>query len=50
MVAEVVGGALANSLAIMSDAAHLLSDVAGMVRSSFFFCDGKTTVHGKRSL
>lgn len=30
MVAEVVGGALANSLAIMSDAAHLLSDVAGM--------------------
>lgn len=31
MVAEVVGGALANSLAIMSDAAHLLSDVAGMV-------------------
>ena len=32
MVAEVVGGALANSLAIMSDAAHLLSDVAGMVR------------------
>lgn len=31
MVAEVIGGALANSLAIMSDAAHLLSDVAGMV-------------------
>jgi zinc transporter 2 len=33
MVAEVVGGFVANSLAIMTDAAHLLSDVAGFVIS-----------------
>jgi len=30
MIAEVVGGIIANSMAILTDAAHLLSDVAGM--------------------
>ena len=29
MTAEFVGGIIANSLAILSDAAHLLTDVAG---------------------
>lgn len=35
MGAEVVGGYLANSLAIMTDAAHMLSDVAGFMISYF---------------
>jgi len=33
MLAEVVGGMLAHSLAVMTDAAHMLSDVAGFVVS-----------------
>ena len=33
MLAEVVGGLLAHSLAVMTDAAHMLSDVAGFVVS-----------------
>ncbi|EGZ11482.1 hypothetical protein PHYSODRAFT_517016 [Phytophthora sojae] len=35
MCAEVVGGSIAGSLAIMTDAAHLLSDVAGFCISLF---------------
>ena len=35
MTAEVIGGALANSLAIMTDAAHLLSDLLGFALSIF---------------
>jgi len=35
MVVEIVGGVIANSLAIMSDAAHLLSDLAGFFISLF---------------
>eukprot|EP00057_Strongylocentrotus_purpuratus_P002271 XP_003724177.1 PREDICTED: zinc transporter 2 [Strongylocentrotus purpuratus] len=35
MIAEVVGGSLANSLAIMTDAAHLLSDFASFLISIF---------------
>lgn len=35
MILEVVGGIIANSLAIMTDAAHLLSDLAGMLISIF---------------
>ena len=31
MLAEIVGGVLAHSLAVMTDAAHMLSDVAGCV-------------------
>lgn len=30
MSVEIVGGYLANSIAIMSDAAHLISDVLGI--------------------
>lgn len=33
MAAEIVGGYLAHSLAIMTDAAHMLSDVAGFMIS-----------------
>ena len=35
MVAEAVGGVLANSLALLSDAAHMLSDVAAVSLSLF---------------
>ena len=35
MIIEIVGGYLANSLAIMTDAAHMLSDVAGFMISYF---------------
>jgi cation diffusion facilitator family transporter len=35
MIAEVIGGSLAGSLAIITDAAHLLSDVAGFLVSLF---------------
>nr|AKN21623.1 slc30a-3 [Schmidtea mediterranea] len=35
MIAEIVGGTLANSLAIMTDAAHLLSDFASFMISLF---------------
>lgn len=35
MVCEVIGGYFANSLAIMTDAAHLLSDLAGFLISIF---------------
>jgi len=35
MVCEIIGGFLANSLAIMTDAAHLLSDLAGFLISIF---------------
>lgn len=33
MIAEIIGGYMANSLAIMTDAAHLLSDLAGFLIS-----------------
>jgi zinc transporter 2 len=35
MTAEIIGGWLANSLAIMTDAAHLLSDLLGFLLSIF---------------
>jgi zinc transporter 2 len=35
MIIEFIGGLLANSVAIMTDAAHLLSDLAGFVISIF---------------
>lgn len=35
MIAEVVGGYIAQSLAIMTDAAHLLTDLASMMISLF---------------
>ncbi len=33
MVIEIIGGYLANSITIMSDAAHLLSDLLGFIIS-----------------
>lgn len=33
MIAEIVGGLMAHSLAVMTDAAHMLSDVAGCAHS-----------------
>lgn len=33
MLIEIIGGYLANSLAIMADAAHMLSDIAGFMIS-----------------
>ena len=33
MVAEVIGGYLSNSVAIMTDAAHMLSDCSGFIIS-----------------
>lgn len=35
MIVEVIGGFLANSMAIMTDAAHLLSDFSGFLISIF---------------
>ena len=35
MVAEVIGGYLSNSVAIMTDAAHMLSDCSGFIISIF---------------
>lgn len=35
MGAEIVGGYLAHSIAIMTDAAHMFSDVAGFMISYF---------------
>lgn len=35
MVIEVIGGAIAHSMAIMTDAAHLLSDFSGFLISIF---------------
>lgn len=35
MAAEIVGGVMAGSLAILTDAAHLMSDVAGFGISIF---------------
>ena len=35
MVFEVAGGYIANSLAVMTDAAHMFSDVAGFMISFF---------------
>jgi len=40
-VAEVVGGYLAGSLAVMTDAAHLLSDFAGFLVSLFAIWVGR---------
>jgi len=35
MILEIIGGIISNSLAILTDAAHMLSDVAGFVISIF---------------
>lgn len=35
MITEVIGGIMSDSLAILTDAAHMLSDVGGFVISMF---------------
>ena len=47
MICELIGGWLSNSLAILTDAAHLLSDVSGFVISIFSIWVGM--VPAKRS-
>ena len=49
MIAEVVGGYYAGSLAIMTDAAHLLSDVAGFLISLFALWVGSLPASSKMS-
>ncbi|KAG7385197.1 hypothetical protein PHYPSEUDO_001739 [Phytophthora pseudosyringae] len=49
MCAEIVGGFLAGSLAIMTDAAHLLSDVAGFCISLFAIWVGTLPASGRLS-
>ena len=41
MMAEIIGGLLANSLAIISDAAHLFSDLSGFLISIFAIMIGQ---------
>jgi len=41
MMVEIIGGILANSLAIITDAAHLFSDISGFLISIFAICIGK---------
>ena len=49
IIAEVIGGFMANSLAIMTDAAHLLSDVAGYLISLFAIWMGTFPATAKMS-
>ena len=41
MMAEIIGGLLANSLAIITDAAHLFSDLSGFLISIFAIMIGQ---------
>lgn len=43
MTIEIVGGIVAGSLAILTDAAHMLSDVAGFVISIVAILIGRKT-------
>lgn len=47
IIAEVVGGLIANSLAIISDAAHLLSDLSGFIISIFAMIIGKKAANSR---
>ena len=47
IIAELVGGILANSLAIISDAAHLFSDLSGFFISIIAMIIGKKTSNSK---
>jgi len=49
MIAEIVGGFLSDSLAILTDAAHMLSDVAGFVISIFAIWIGQKSPTQKNS-
>lgn len=43
MIAEIIGGIMSDSLAILTDAAHMLSDVAGFAISMFSIWIGSKT-------
>ena len=45
MICEAIGGYMANSLAIMTDAAHLLADLAGFLISVFALVHYDTHTH-----
>jgi cation diffusion facilitator family transporter len=47
LIAELIGGVIANSLAILSDAAHLSSDLSGFVISLFSLYIGKKKANNK---
>ena len=47
MIVEIIGGAMAHSLAIMTDAAHMLSDVAGFCVSLMALFLAKRKADGK---
>ena len=49
MCIEIIGGYLANSIAIMSDAAHLLSDFLGFIISILSICISKKTATSEMS-
>jgi zinc transporter 2 len=49
MAIEFTGGYIANSIAIMSDAAHLLSDFSGFAISMFSIWIGTKPAHGGMS-
>jgi zinc transporter 2 len=46
LIVEIAGGLIANSLAILSDAAHLFADLASFaVASKFLVLDGGQSTH-----
>jgi len=47
LIAELIGGILANSLAILSDAAHLSSDLSGFIISLFSLYIGRRKPNSK---
>lgn len=49
MVVELIGGLLANSLALISDAAHMLTDIGAMLLSLFVFWISKRPYTSKMS-
>jgi cobalt-zinc-cadmium efflux system protein len=48
-VAEVIGGLLTNSLALLSDAGHMFSDIVALCLSLFAFCMAQRPVTAKRT-
>lgn len=49
MIVEVAGGIMSNSLAILTDAAHMLSDVGGFIISMFSIWVGQKKPSEKNS-
>ncbi|AGT11092.1 cation diffusion facilitator family transporter [Paracoccus aminophilus] len=49
MVVEVIGGYLSNSLALLADAGHMLTDTAALALSFFAFRIGRRAADGRRT-